>query len=74
MARFLDETMDQRDQYYKEGQRQNQLVKDLLAQNDQLRIQKEETERQLNAAEEAKLNHKELYDIAADEALEAVKA
>ena len=37
-------------------------------------MQKEETERQLNAAEEARLNHKELYDIAAEEALEAVKA
>ena len=31
-------------------------------------------ERKLNAAEEARLNHKELYDIAAEEALEAVKA
>ena len=31
-------------------------------------------ERQLNAAEEARLNHKELYDITAEEALEAVKA
>ena len=34
MAKFLDETIDQRDRYYKEGQRQNQLVKDLLAQNE----------------------------------------
>ena len=49
-------------------------MKDLLAQNEQLRIQKEETERQLNAAEEARLNHKKLYDIAVEEALEAVKA
>ena len=34
MARFLNETMDERDRYYKEGKRQNELVKDLLAQND----------------------------------------
>ena len=34
MAKFLDETIDQRDHYYKEGQCQNQLVKDLLAQNE----------------------------------------
>ena len=34
MAKFLDETMDQRDHYYQEGKRQNQLVKDLLAQNE----------------------------------------
>ena len=45
MAKFLDETMDQRDRYYQESKRQNQLVKDLLAQNEQLRMQKEETER-----------------------------
>ena len=31
-------------------------------------------EQKLNRAEEARLNHKELYDIAAKEALEAVKA
>ena len=31
-------------------------------------------ERQLNAVEEARLNHKELYNIAAKEASEAVKA
>ena len=33
----------------------------------------EEMERQLNAAEEARLNHQELYDIATEEASEAVK-
>ena len=43
MAKFLDETIDQIDHFYKAGQCQNQLVKDLLAQNEQLRIQKEET-------------------------------
>ena len=74
MAKFLDEMIDQRDHYYKEGQRQNQLVKDLLAQNEQLRMQKEELERQLNVAKEARLNHKELYDVAAEEALKAFKA
>ena len=31
-------------------------------------------ERLLNAAEEARLNHQELYDIATEEASEAVKA
>ena len=31
-------------------------------------------EQQLNATEEARLNHKELYDIVAEEASEAVKA
>ena len=33
MAKILDETIDQRDRYYKEGQHQNGLVKDLLEQN-----------------------------------------
>ena len=49
-------------------------MKDLLAHNEQLKMQKEEMERQLNAVEEARLNCKELYDVAAKEALEAVKA
>ena len=33
MAKVLDETIDQTDCYYKEGQRQNGLVKQLLEQN-----------------------------------------
>ena len=74
MAKILDKTIDQRDRYYKEGQRQNGLVKELLKQNTQLRLQKEEMEQKLNAVEEARLNHKELYDIAAEEASEAVTA
>ena len=45
MAKILDETIDQRDRYYKEGQRQNGLIKELLEQNAQLKQQKEEMER-----------------------------
>ena len=74
MAKILDETIDQRDHYYKEGQCQNELIKDLLEQNAQLKKQKEEIKRQLNAAKEAWLNHQELCNIATKEASEEVKA
>ena len=60
MAKLLDQTVDQHDHYRKEGLRQNGLVKDLLEQNAQLKRQKEEMERQLNAVEEARLNHQAL--------------
>ena len=39
MAKVLDEMIDQRNHYYKEGQHQNELVKDLLEQNAQLKKQ-----------------------------------
>lgn len=64
---------ESRDRYRAEGLRQNALVKQLLAEQAPLQATIREFERQLTAAEDALLNHRELYDIAVDEALAAVK-
>ena len=74
MAKLLNDTFDQRDHYRNEGLCQNKLVKDLLEQNARLKTKRDDMERQLHAVEEARLNHQELYDIAAEEASKAVKA
>ena len=42
MAKLLDKIVDQCDHYRKEGLRQNELVKDLLEQNTQLKRHREE--------------------------------
>ena len=74
MAKLLNETVNQLDHYRKEGLCQNELVKGLLEQNANLKRQRDDMERQLNAIEEARLNHQEMYDIAAKETSEAIKA
>lgn len=67
MVKSCKEAYASRDHYKAKGLKQNALFKQMLATIKEL-------ERQLQAAEEGLLNHKELYEIVADEALEVVKA
>ena len=53
--------------------RQNALVQQLLAEQEQLMESMQDTERKYQSAEEACLNNQELYEIARDEASKVVK-
>ena len=73
MYKACKEAYESRDHYRAEGLKQHAFVKQLLAEQAPLQASIRELERQLQAAGETLLNHRELYDIAADEALAAVK-
>ena len=62
-----------RDHYYQEGLSQNALVKELLAKKVGLLEEKANLERATRTAKEARLNYKEMHEIAAKEASKAVK-
>ena len=69
-----DEALRRRDHYQQEGLHQNALVKELLAEKVGLLKEKANLERATRIAKEDRLNYKEKYEIAAEEALEVVKA
>ena len=74
MVKKCQEAFKERDRYRNEGLRQNALVKQLLAKQEQLNESMRDIKRKYQSAEEARLNNQELYEIARDEAGEAVKA
>ena len=69
-----DEAMHQAQQFWAEGLCKNALLKETLVRAQAAEGSLKELKRRYEAADEARLNNQELYEIATDEAPEAVKA
>ena len=73
-AKIWNKLATNKDHYRNEGLRQNALVKQLLEETNMLKAQlAEAAERKYMAADEARLNNQELYEVAIKNVHEMVK-